>query len=44
MAPSVLPQPTTSAIVSSFMQFCRETTKPPGARYCLIIVVAQAVS
>ena len=25
MAPSVRPQPTTSAIVSSFMQFCRET-------------------
>ena len=44
MQPSVLPQPTTPAIVSSFMQFCSETTKPSGARYCLIIIVAQAVS
>src|SRR5262245_28486902 len=31
--PSVLPQPTMPAIVSSLMQFCRETTKAPGARY-----------
>ena len=44
MQPSVLPQPTTPAIVSSFMQFCSDTTNPSGARYCLIIIVAQAVS
>jgi hypothetical protein len=31
-------------MVASFMQFCSDTTKPPGARYCAIIVVAQAVS
>ena len=42
--PSVLPQPTMPAIVSSFMQFCSETQYPSGARYCLIIAVAQAVS
>ena len=42
--PNVLPQPTMPAIVSSFMQFCSDTTKPVGARYCLISVVAQAVS
>ena len=42
--PSVLPQPTMPAIVSSFMQFCSETQYPSGARYCLIIIVAQAVS
>jgi len=42
--PSVFPHPTTPAMVSSFMQFCSETTKPLGARYCLIIIVAQAVS
>ena len=44
MQPRVLPQPTTPAIVSSFMQFCSETTKPSGARYCRISIVAQAVS
>src|SRR5581483_2760446 len=33
-----------AAMVSSFMQFCSETTKPSGARYCLIIMVAHAVS
>ena len=33
MQPTVLPQPTTPAMVSSFMQFCNETMKPPGARY-----------
>src|SRR5262249_20331912 len=42
--PSVLPQPTTPAIVSSFMQFCSETQYPSGDRYCLIIIVAHAVS
>ena len=26
MQPIVLPQPTTSAIVASFMQFCNDTT------------------
>ena len=30
MQPTVRLQPTTPATVSSFMQFCRETTKPPG--------------
>ena len=44
MQPTVLPQPTTPAIVSSFMQFCNETMKPPGARYWLISVVAHSVS
>ena len=44
MQPTVLPQPTTPAIVSSFMQFCSETMKPPGARYWLISVVAHSVS
>ena len=44
MQPSVLPQPTMPAIVSSFMQFCSDTTKPLGARYWLIIMVAHAVS
>ena len=44
MQPKVLPQPTTPAMVSSFMQFCSETTKPSGARYCRISIVAQAVS
>ena len=44
MQPTVLPQPTTPAIVSSFMQFCSETMKPPGARYWLIIVAAHSVS
>ena len=44
MAPSVRPQPTMPAMVSSFMQFCSETQKPPGARYCRTIIVAQAVS
>ena len=42
--PSVLPQPTTLATVSSFMQFCSETTKPSAARYCRISMVAHAVS
>ena len=36
--------PTTLAIRSSLMLFWSETTKPPGARYWLIIVVAQTVS
>src|SRR5438045_523357 len=31
MQPRTLPQPTTSAIVASFMQFCSDTTSPPGA-------------
>ena len=30
MQPTVLPQPTTPAMVSSFMQFCSETMKPSG--------------
>src|SRR5882757_5888018 len=34
MQPSVLPQPTMPAMVSSFMQFCSDTTYPSGARYC----------
>jgi hypothetical protein len=44
MQPKVLPQPTTEAMVSSFMQFCNDTTKPSGARYCRISMAAQAVS
>ena len=31
-APTVRPQPTTPAMVSSFMQFCSETTKPCSER------------
>jgi hypothetical protein len=31
--PTVRPQPTMPAIVSSFRQFCSETTKPSGERY-----------
>jgi len=31
-APTVRPQPTTPAMVSSFMQFCSDTTKPRSAR------------
>ena len=44
MQPTVLPQPTTPAMVSSFMQFCNETMKPFGERYWLISVVAHSVS
>jgi len=44
MQPIVLPQPTTPAIVASFMQFCNETTKPPGAKYWWINKAAQWVS
>ncbi len=42
--PTVLPQPTTPAMRSSFRQFCSDTTKPSGARYCLISAVAHSVS
>src|SRR6201994_4946832 len=44
MQPTVLPQPTTPAIVSSFMQFCSETINPLGDKYCEIITVAHSVS
>ena len=35
-------QPSTFAAVSSSMQFCSETTKPPAERYCAIIALALA--
>ena len=44
MQPTTRPQPTTPAMVSSFMQFCNDTTKPFGDRYCEISVVAHWVS
>ena len=44
MHPSVRPQPTTPATRSSLIQFCIETTQPPGARYGRIIIVAHSVS
>src|SRR5581483_4809172 len=44
MQPTTRPQPTTEAIVSSFMQFCSDTTKPFGDRYCEISCVAHCVS
>ena len=42
--PTVRPQPTTPAMRSSLMQFCDDTTKPPGARYWRIMRVAHTVS
>src|SRR5690242_12588831 len=42
--PTVRPQPTTPAIRSSLIQFCDDTTKPPGARYCRSSRAAQTVS
>ena len=44
MHPTVRPQPTTPATVSSLMQFWSETTNPSGARKGAIIVVDHAVS
>ena len=44
MQPVVRPQPTIAAMRSSLMQFCSETQKPSGARYCRMSVVAHSVS
>src|ERR1700744_796245 len=44
MQPTTLPQPTTPAIVASFMQFCSATTKPAGAKYWETMTVAHSVS
>ena len=44
MHPTVRPQPTTPAMVSSLMQFWSDTTNPSGARKGAIIVVDHAVS
>ena len=44
MQPTVRPQPTTRAIVSSLIEFCAETTKPSVARYGRISTVDHSVS
>ena len=42
--PMTLPHPTTEAMRSSLMEFCKETQNPSAARYWAIIWVCQTVS